>query len=358
MTNTSPIADQDTPFNVQEAQYAHPHAQTEWWWHIGTLIADNGQKFGFEINAARLSNTAHTKTGLFSQIALSDVSKQKHYQETVIYPLESLDPNIWAESDPSQPWYVGLEKPLQPNQGYISMKAIDNDSTHIHLIATATDEATGDIIKFDLKLKQEGSPLLVWGTGQKTDGPGNTNYYYSLTNLHVTGTISITSGGNTVATQTHNVTGVTWMDHEYGAFGKGTKWSLQDMQLDNGIQLSNYTTSGLINENQPTASVATLLINGESIFVDSITTASKPFPGPDGITYFLEYAVEIRDQHGIDASLTVKSLIPDQYFSRGKGDVYEGVAECAGKFSNSPDTEPVPVKGKAWIEQNFAAPSK
>ena len=82
------------------------------------------------------------------------------------------------------------------------------------------------------------------------------NYYYSLTRLAASG--SVTIGGEKFA-----VSGLTWMDHEYGYFGtsaKPVKWVLQDAQLDNGWTLSNFATlgDGPPKLNQPTASLVTL----------------------------------------------------------------------------------------------------
>jgi predicted secreted hydrolase len=60
------------------------------------------------------------------------------------------------------------------------------------------------------------------------------NYYYSLT--HLQATAPFPSAPKRLA-----VTGVTWMDHEYGAFGSAqnpVKWILQAMQLDNGARIS------------------------------------------------------------------------------------------------------------------------
>ena len=125
------------------------------------------------------------------------------------------------------------------------MSAPASDPTkNMQVKALLVDQATGKPITFDLTLSQQGRPFFVWGTGINPDGEGSTvqtrNYYFSLTRLAASGTIDI-------AGEKHAVSGVTWMDHEYGAFGTAAnpvKWFLQDMQLDNGVCISNYATLG------------------------------------------------------------------------------------------------------------------
>ncbi|MGK4568070.1 hypothetical protein [Flavobacterium sp. 3HN19-14] len=55
--------------------YGHKDCPTEWFWHIGTLEAADGRKFGFEINAANFSIFG------FTQIEITDVKNQVNYQK-------------------------------------------------------------------------------------------------------------------------------------------------------------------------------------------------------------------------------------------------------------------------------------
>jgi hypothetical protein len=83
--------------------YRHENAPTEWWWHTGTLKAGN-RTFGFEINAASFVSRGYG----FSQIMLSDVERDKHYQRSAPYALGTFDVNTWAEADTAKPWYARL----------------------------------------------------------------------------------------------------------------------------------------------------------------------------------------------------------------------------------------------------------
>lgn len=338
-------------------QFGHAGAPTEWWWHTGTLIAKDGRKFGFEINA-----TGGSKDGLdyaFTQVEITDVSAQKNYQRVTVFPQR---PSDWCQYDSAKPWQVKLDD--KAHKSSVLMTAIDGNPLHMNVKAGfyATDSGSTQC-SFDVNFLQDGPPLLVWGTGISKDvNPAGTspitknNYYYSLTRLNASGTIKI-------GTETIEVTGFTWMDHEYGAFPESFKWVFHNMQLNNGVQLSNYTLSGKVPTlNVPMPSKATLLLqDGTSVFVDSITTPLAPTFIFDGVEYFMEFKVEI-DSGDLAANLHLKSLLDNQVFvdppdplhPDQSTNVYEGVASCEGVYKNTGQLGLMQVSGTAWIEQNLA----
>jgi predicted secreted hydrolase len=191
-------------------QYAHPDAPTEWWWHIGTLRA-GARIFGFEINATR-NGTGDLGSYAFSQIMVSDVASKRHYHRTT---LQGFDPQ-WAESNPKKSWYVRLPGDAATS-GAVLLNGPAGDPSLMTAYATFDDAESRTRVTISLTLRQQGPPMLVWGKGRsedKEDPEGYTpieqyNYYYSYTNVHAKGTI-------TIGSKTFEVDGVTWMDHEYG----------------------------------------------------------------------------------------------------------------------------------------------
>jgi predicted secreted hydrolase len=232
---------------------------------------------------------------------------------------------------------------------YVAMSAPASDPTrNMKIKALVVDAATSTPVKFDLTLSQQGRPFFVWGTGENPDGTGESvetrNYYFSLTRLQASGTIEIDG-------EKLNVTGVTWMDHEYGAFGTSAnpvKWFLQDMQLDNGVSISNYITLGgseipVLNKRSP--ALATVQnAEGDIWFVaSSVTPIGSTWTSPHtGTTYFLQFQIEIPS---FNASFVVTTLVPDQEFPVGLGGAYEGIASVTGTFQYRS------VTGTAWNEQ-------
>lgn len=345
------------PIVLPKDQYAHSNAPTEWWWHVGTLYAADGRVFGFEINATGLNITEMQPSLAFTQIEITDVKKQCNYQK--VTPLGV--PENWAEYDPEKPWFVTLS-PASSINGAISMKAIDGDPLDMAVRASFIDVNPTTGIKtpcaLDLNLMQQGAPLYVWGTGcELVDSKGTShitqnNYYYSLTHLQASGILEI-------AEERIEVTGLTWMDHEYGAFPQGSEasWMLQDAQLANGLHFSNYTKFGL----QPKLNVAmesymTLLENGVSHFIETITTPMEPVFSFDNITYFMTFKIVLKENEHI--SFIVSSLYPDQVFrDPGNANVYEGVATAKMmmdmQLTRRKHIEIEISSGAAWIEQNL-----
>ena len=231
---------------------------------------------------------------------------------------------------------------------YIAMNSPASDPTkNMTVKALLLDTTTATQVKFDLQFSQQGRPFFVWGTGVNPDGGGGTlqssNYYFSLTRMQASGSIEIDG-------EKHAVSGVTWMDHEYGAFGSAAnpvKWFLQDMQLDNGVCISNYATidQGLPELNKTSASHATVQDgSGATWFVEStVTPIGRTWKSPEtGITYFMQFRIDIPS---FNTSLLVNTLVDSQEFLVGTGGVYEGVAAATGSFQYRP------VTGTAWNEQ-------
>ncbi|MFT6983630.1 MAG: putative secreted hydrolase [Crocinitomicaceae bacterium] len=323
-------------------QYAHTSAPTEWWWHIGTLVdKTSGEKFGFEINAANMYGTG------MIQICLSDVKEKEHYQS---FELLAGCPTDWAQNDSSEDWFVNLKAPAVNPTSSISMSAPKEDPTNMSVQSSFTSKS-GKVISFDLQLNQSGEELIVWGTGIHNVYPPSTqhslpiqqnNYYYSLTNLKASGTITI---GDVI----HNVDGTTWMDHEYGAFPPSTKWLLQDIQLDNGVAISNVAVNtGTPVEGTPIDSKASILLEtGESVFIPTTMTPLKSKTFGD-YTFFMEMKVSINsEKYNIIADFTVKTLIDKQIFTNPASSIYEGVASLTGTYNSQT------AVGTAWIEQNL-----
>lgn len=340
----APIPPSQSVIDIPADQYLHNGAPTEWWWHIGALRAGD-RVFGFEINAASFAGQGGVA---FTQVMLSDVADDTHYQQTTVYMPGQFDPAAWAQTDPTKDWYARLGDP-KSGSSFISMEAPWGQTlSNRNVTALLVDDATQTRVRFQLTFAQNGAPFVVWGTGvsavEGTSGDHlhTNNYYYSLTRLATTGTIELGS-------DTFEVTGVTWMDHEYGAFthgGQPVKWTLQDMQLNNGVCISNYfvpEAGQKLTLDQPSPSTATVqTADGAMYCVPAILTPiERTWKSPKtGQNYFLDFKVEIES---FGAKLEVRSLMEAQEFTTGP--VYEGIASATGTFDG------VDVLGDAWNEQ-------
>ena len=328
--------------NLPRDQYAHPAAPTEWWWHIGTLRA--GERiFGFEINATR-NGTGDLGSYAFSQIMVSDVASKKHYHRTTLQEFDAQ----WAESNPRKSWYVRLPGDATTS-GAVLLNGPAGDPFLMTAYATFDDAESRTRVTINLTMRQEGPPMLVWGNGRSEDPEdpdGDTpieryNFYYSYTRVHAKG--SITIGSTTV-----DVEGVTWMDHEYGAFSQDEHWTLGDAQLDNGVCFSTYTTDVKAHPEVgvPLDSVVSMLWpDGRSeYYKNCVTTPGKPtWKGATGILYCLSQKVLIPELK--NTVLTFRSRLRDQEFVTESEPIYEGVGTVTGKLLGER------VSGDAWVEQ-------
>jgi predicted secreted hydrolase len=215
----------------------------------------------------------------------------------------------------------------------------------------------------------DGATLLP---GQAKPNLSENNYYFSLTRISTSGTIKIYSG-DVLEPEIIEVAGETWMDHEWGNFtdksssGKTqtVQWILQDMQLENGITLSNFTLTPPTLD-VPMSSMATVQLEagGKSHYVETSMTATKAveyeIPAPTKVdpnatkkrTYFTEIVVSV-PEFGIEAF--VKSSMDKQLFAGG---LYEGVGTVtavvnAMETSDGPKGKAIQTKGTAWVEQNI-----
>lgn len=355
-TDPVPVPPSKSVIRLPRDHYLHldppPGAPAEWWWHTGTLKAGD-RTFGFEINAA--SFVGITPGLAFSQVMLTDVANKVHYQQT---SLQTID-DKWAESDPTKDWHVTMGDSAVPptkDKGWVTMKAPQSDPTKNMVVKAALFDS-GKIVTFDLNFSQEGPPFIVWGTGVVPDHPDpptlqDNNFYYSLTRLQATGTVTIDG-------ESFPVTGLTWMDHQYGRFGTSknpVKWFLQDMQLNNGVHISHYVSfpGAPPQLNCRVPSEATIQFpDGTTYFQNDcfLTPVGETWTNPaTKDIFFLEFHIEIPSFNG---TFHVSTPVPDQDFpfpglipGTFAADTYEGVATATGEFNGES------VQGTAWNEQN------
>ena len=210
---------------------------------------------------------------------------------------------------------------------YVAMEAPQGDPTHdIHVQALLVDDPTLTEVRFDLRFSQQGRPFFVWGTGINPGGSGHdlqtNNFYFSLTRLAASGTIEL--GGRRSPSRARR--GWTTSTARSARPRTPSKWFLQDMQLDDGTCISNYSTveDGLpaLGERRP--STATIQDASGSIWYvpTFVTPIERTWTSPvSGETYFMKFRIEILS---FDADLVVESLMDSQEFPVVGSPVYEG----------------------------------
>ncbi len=204
----------------------HPAFQTEWWYYTGNVTTATGRRFGYQFTIFRRALTPSPRNAqsewyanqiYMAHVTVSDVAGGAFYQEERF----SRGGAGLAGAEVNPRYRVWLED--------WSVQAGDSSAAQMRIRAQAGGFA------IDLALTAAKPPALHGDNGLSRKGPepGNASYYYSLTRLATTGTVTI---GDEVFT----VSGASWMDREFGtsALSAGAVgWDWFAVHLDDGRDL-------------------------------------------------------------------------------------------------------------------------
>lgn len=188
---------------ADEAPHDDP---VEWWYYTGELLTADNARYGFELV---------TFQALFAGVRMF----RGHF----------------AITDPAQQRFDLATKTKagelpQPQQGF----SFTLDDWHMaghdgsdELRAAMPDGSYA----IDLKLSATKPVVFQYGTGMMTIGSPDPFYYYSYTDMDVSGTL-------TVAGAPLAVTGTAWMDHQWGDMGSNFDgWDWYSLRLDDNTEV-------------------------------------------------------------------------------------------------------------------------
>ena len=211
-------------FSFPRDHYAHEEYRTEWWYYTGHLRTDSGGEYGYQVTffrsglaAARKSASRWAAKDIYlAHFAVSDIPRRSfRYFERVGRAALG---QAGASDTTFRVWVGDWE--------------VSGDTSAPHLKAREGDTAV------DLSLRATKPPVIHGenGVSQKGEGRGHASHYYSLTRLATEGTLTLR--GKPMA-----VTGVSWMDHEFGSTQLNPDqvgWDWFSLQFDDGTELMLY----------------------------------------------------------------------------------------------------------------------
>jgi predicted secreted hydrolase len=346
-------------FEFPRDHFSHPCFKTEWWYFTGNLSDRNGRRFGFELTFFRegienvYPNPSRWRVDdlYLAHFAVSDLAGKKFFYAERLHragiELAGADlakGRIWnadwsAELRPA-PQSPGLRTPGRGESWRL--------------------EAADGGQRIRLELRPLKPPVIQGrdGVSQKAAGEGNASHYYSLTRLETTGVLE--TGGST-----YDVTGLSWMDHEFATNQlqpNQVGWEWVSLQLDDGSDWMFYqlrlASGGAGGEKDPHSSGAFVpLLGVEQIDVppnnravqlsaeDFEMTPLEEWRSPrSNARYPIRWRIRA-PKHGLD--VTLSAAMPDQELrtQESTGVIYwEGSATAQGTRNGKP------IQGRGYLE--------
>ena len=224
-------ADPDYRLAFPRDHASHPDHRIEWWYYTGSVETPRGRRFGYQLTFFRvgidrrpLNPSRWAVRDLhMAHLAVSDIAGGGHHVAERL----NRDGVGWAGASPEtlHVWNDGWSVRLDGATG-----------EGAHLLNAASDDGA---LAVDLRLVPALPPLLHGAAGysQKGGQAGNASHYYSITRLRTNGRIVVDG-------EAFDVSGLSWMDHEFGtSFLEPAQvgWDWFSLQLDDGSDLMVYT---------------------------------------------------------------------------------------------------------------------
>jgi len=329
-------------FQFPRDDFSHPSYQTEWWYYTGNLTSSRGQRFGFELTFFRQGVSRQPSASpwyvhdlYMAHFALSDLSGGHYYHAERI--------------NRAGPEIAGIDAAQQ---------LVWNGNWEAHLgQRTEQLRAVADNFAVDLSLTSA-TPVVIQGRdgiSLKSAGAGHASHYFSLPRLLTSGTIQLRS-------ETYQVTGTSWMDHEFftGSMASDESgWDWVGLQFDNHTELMLYRMRHKDGTVDPFSSGSFVDAAGRSTFL----TAGDFSMTPDGDfwispqthgRYPLRWQIAI-PKLGLQFTLTTP--LPDQELTSRFGPSYwEGAVNITGQQHSV--LHSAPVHGVGYLEMTGYAPGR
>ncbi|MDP9132112.1 MAG: carotenoid 1,2-hydratase [Nitrospirota bacterium] len=324
-------------YRFPEDHGAHERFRTEWWYYTGHLTATNGRSFGFQLTFFRRGippdqvKTHPSKWSIqqlyLAHFALTDLESGRFLYADKL-SREGLG-KAGAEKDRLRVWI---------DRWSVSM---DDATSGRQQLQAATDE-----FAIDLHVIPRKAPALHGqdGVSRKGASPEQASHYYSLTQL-------ATEGQLRVGAETFAVTGLSWMDHEFGSADLGQDvvgWDWFSLQLSDSTELMWYSLRRADGSADPLSSGTLVLSDGHTqpLSVEDLTI--------EPIAYWTSPHSQARYPQrwritapSLKLNLEVVSLLADQELQTPRSTrvtYWEGAVSATGQVRGTA------VTGRGYVE--------
>ncbi|HYE74836.1 MAG TPA: lipocalin-like domain-containing protein [Blastocatellia bacterium] len=323
-------------FQFDRDHASHPDYKIEWWYYTGNLNSADGRRFGYQLTFFRVgidqspvNQSRWAVRDLFmAHFAITDISgKQFRYAERL-----NRAGIGWAgaSTDTYKVWNEDWEATLDAQNHHL-LKASDLDER----------------IAIELDLAQGKAPVLQGerGYSQKGTAQGNASNYYSLTRMPTRGAITIDG-------QRFEISGSSWMDHEFGTSfleAKQIGWDWASIQLDDETELMLYQFRRSDNKRDPHSSGTFIDAQGNATLIKVDEFVFEPAgeiwrSSASGASYPIAWRAQVPNRK-ID--LTLRAAVENQELNTGAStgvNYWEGAIEVIGT------REGKAISGRGYLE--------
>jgi predicted secreted hydrolase len=311
---------------------SHPEYAIEWWYYTGNLATVDGRRFGYQLTFFRVgvvpvqTNPSRwaVRDLFMAHFAISDIKNQEFHS---FERINRAGIN-WAGAEESA-YRVWNE----------DWQARSDGGAHL---LQAKDGA------FQLELRlAPAKPEVIHGQqgiSQKGPSAGNASHYYSLTRLETSG--KIVAGG-----ESFEVTGLSWMDHEFGTSfleQEATGWDWFSIQLEDGRELMMFQIRRRDGSIDPRSSGTLVEKDGSARHISSselLMVPGEAWRSPaSGASYPTAWQVELP---GLGIRLKVTAAFAGQELRTTES---TGVTYWEGSVSVQGDDKGRSLRGRGYLE--------
>jgi predicted secreted hydrolase len=326
-------------FEFPRDHASHPDFKIEWWYYTGNVTTAEGRRFGYQVTFFRVG-IDHTPSNpskwavrdlYMTHLAVSDAKGQRYrYAEK----LTRGGPGIaGARTDRYHVW--------NEDWSALGNRESGTGNRYQHKLVASSPQAG---INFTLDEGKAPAINGINGINQKGAREGNASHYYSMTRMPTKGTIVVDG-------ESFEVTGNSWMDHEFSTSflePEQRGWDWFSIQLSDNRELMLYRMRRADGSHDPRSSGTLIEANGKTTHLTNVdftlTPGRSTFKSSNGAVYPTEWNVSV-PSHRIE--LKVTTPLNDQELSlvHSTGIAYwEGMIDVAGTSGSAS------VTGSGYLE--------
>lgn len=327
-----PKVTEPRPFRFPDDHGAHPRFKHEWWYVTGQVATDQGRRFGFQLTIFR------------EAIAREPVDSPSRWATSQLYLAHAAVTDIEAGEYLSDERFargaLGLAgAETSPLRVWLEDWSLTGRAGERDLEGRLA--ARGERFGFDLTIRSTRPPVAHGDRGMSAKGSaGNASYYYSYTHLATGGTIRVDG-------ETFDVTGSSWLDHEWSSSALApdqSGWDWFSLQLSGDRALMLFRLRHAVDPDQDFQSGTYIDASGATTTLSSGQIDMAPLghwtSERSGVRYPVRWRLGVPD---LDLELTVEPRLENQEFAHGFR-YWEGAVAVNGRLAGEA------VDGQGYVE--------